>query len=195
MTEILTAFGAVFLAELPDKTMVATLLLTARSRRPLAVWLGVSVAFGCHVLLAVLAGSLVSRLPEWVVALVAAIIFAIGGWSLLRPDKAVEAVGDDLADTVRRPPWSVVGLSFATVLVAEFGDLTQLATAGLAANARHPWQVGVGAALALSSVAALAAGVGETLARRVPFSTVRRIGGLVFLVLSVLALIKAGTAL
>ena len=58
------AFGTVFLAELPDKTMVASLVLTTRFRRPLAVWVGVSSAFVLHVVLAVSIGSLLRRLPE-----------------------------------------------------------------------------------------------------------------------------------
>jgi Ca2+/H+ antiporter, TMEM165/GDT1 family len=62
--ELLTAFAAVFLAELPDKTMLATLLLTARTRRGGAVWVGVTFASGCHVVLAVIAGSLLAKLPD-----------------------------------------------------------------------------------------------------------------------------------
>ena len=60
----LVAFGTVFLAELPDKTMVASLVLTTRFHRPLAVWVGVSAAFALHVALAVTIGSLLRRLPE-----------------------------------------------------------------------------------------------------------------------------------
>ena len=61
---LLVAFGAVFLAELPDKTMVASLVMTTRYRRPLAVWFGVSCAFVLHVMLAVTVGSLLRNLPD-----------------------------------------------------------------------------------------------------------------------------------
>ena len=78
------AFGTVFLAELPDKTMVASLVLTTRYRRPFAVWVGVSGAFVFHVVLAVSIGSLLRRLPEQPVQLVVAVLFLVGGVILLR---------------------------------------------------------------------------------------------------------------
>ena len=71
----LVAFGAVFLAELPDKTMVASLVLTTRTRRPLAVWVGVSGAFVLHVVLAVSIGSLLRSLPEAPVKFAVAALF------------------------------------------------------------------------------------------------------------------------
>ena len=45
ISAFLTAFGAVFLAELPDKTMFASVVLTTRYKRPLAVWTGAAAAF------------------------------------------------------------------------------------------------------------------------------------------------------
>ena len=56
------AFVAIAPVELPDKTFVATLVLTTRYR-PLPVWLGVASAFAVHCAVAVLAGSLVAPLP------------------------------------------------------------------------------------------------------------------------------------
>ena len=64
LTHFAAAFIAVFLAELPDKTMVATLVLTTRFKRPGYVWLGVSAAFLVHVVLAVVLGSLLATLPD-----------------------------------------------------------------------------------------------------------------------------------
>lgn len=192
MAELLTAFAAVFLAELPDKTMVATLLMTARTRRPLQVWMGVSVAFACHVVLAVVAGSLLAKLPDRAVAAMAGTLFAIGGIGLLRSG------GEGPIDETAAPPaplgaWRVMVMSAGAVLIAELGDLTQLATAGLAANADRPWMVGIGAFAALSVVAALAAGVGQALAKVVPLGIIRRVGGCVFLLLSGLAFVKVIT--
>ena len=83
----LVAFGTVFLAELPDKTMVASLVLTTKFRRPFAVWIGVSGAFIVHVVLAVSIGSLLRRLPETPVKLAVAAMFFIGGLLLLRGGK------------------------------------------------------------------------------------------------------------
>lgn len=192
VAELLTAFAAVFLAELPDKTMVATLLMTARTRRPLQVWMGVSVAFACHVVLAVAAGSLLAKLPDRAVAAMAGTLFAIGGIGLLRSG-ADEAVDEPTAPVEPLGAWRVMAMSGGAVLVAELGDLTQLATAGLAANADRPWMVGIGAFAGLSAVAALAAGVGQALARVVPLGVIRRVGGCVFLLLSGLAVVNVVT--
>ena len=190
MAELLTAFAAVFLAELPDKTMVATLLMTAQTRRPLHVWMGVSVAFACHVVLAVVAGSMLSKLPDRAVAAMAGTLFAIGGIGLLRSGDD-DATDEEIAIPERLGAWKVMVMSAGAVLIAELGDLTQLATAGLAANAERPWMVGIGAFAGLSAVAALAAGVGQALAKVVPLGVIRRVGGCVFLLLSGLAFFKA----
>lgn len=198
MRQLLTAFGAVFLAELPDKTMLATLLLTARFRRPTAVWAGVTSAFAVHVVVAVLAGSLLARLPERWVAAAVAVVFAVGGIGLLRSsdgdqdprlgDDDGEGDGSQLAGVSWRRVWVT---SAGTVLVAELGDLTQLATAGLAARADSPWPTGIGSLLALASVAALAAGAGEVIGRRMPLGVIRRLGGLLFLGLALIAGFRA----
>ena len=97
------AFGTVFLAELPDKTMVASLVLTTRYRRPLAVWTGVSIAFVLHVVLAVSIGSLLRQLPERPVQLVVAVLFLVGGvlYSVERIlGEGACRIGADMGDTI-----------------------------------------------------------------------------------------------
>ena len=81
-----TAFVVVFPAELPDKTMVASLVLTTRYHRPLAVWVGVVAAFAVHVTLAVVAGSFISRLPSRLVDLAASVLFAVGAVLMWRAE-------------------------------------------------------------------------------------------------------------
>src|SRR3989449_11499737 len=77
-----TAFLLVVPVELPDKTFVATLVLSTRYR-PWPVWIGVALAFGIQSLVAVAAGRLVSLLPDRPVQLVAAALFAVGAVVLL----------------------------------------------------------------------------------------------------------------
>jgi putative Ca2+/H+ antiporter (TMEM165/GDT1 family) len=67
-------FGAIFVVELPDKTFIAALVLSTRYP-PLAVWLGVGVAFGVQTLVAVTIGALATLLPGLLVRSVAAAIF------------------------------------------------------------------------------------------------------------------------
>jgi putative Ca2+/H+ antiporter (TMEM165/GDT1 family) len=74
--ELLRAFVTVFPAELPDKTMVATIILVTRYRHPLGVWLGAAAAFLVHVVVAVAAGSAIALLPERVVGGVVTVLFS-----------------------------------------------------------------------------------------------------------------------
>lgn len=192
MGEALRAFLAVFPAELPDKTMVATVVLVTRFRRPSAVWVGAATAFTLQVVLAVIAGSLLAELPQRAVSIAVAVLFATGAVLLLREgaDQEEEPDLDERAGT--GASWiGAAASSFGVVFLAELGDLTQLATAGLAAASGEPIAVAAGALLALWSVSALAAVLGETLARRVPVLLLRRIAAAIFAVLAVLALVSA----
>ena len=184
---MVTVFGVIFAAELPDKTMVATLVLSTRFR-PLYVWIGVASAFFVQVGLAVAAGGLVSLAPRRVVAAVSGLLFGIGAVLLLRKGSA-----DEVHEIDVRPagPWRSIVTSFGVLFVSEFGDLSQLATAGFAARFGDPLSVFVGSFGALATVAALAVLVGRTVLRVVPVVIVRRIAGVALAVLSVLAFVSA----
>ena len=188
ITGFLVAFGTVFLAELPDKTMVASLVLTTRFRKPLAVWCGVSGAFVMHVVLATTIGSLLRRLPTTPVRLGVAVLFVVGGILLLRGggDDAEEGEEERGAVSFRTAMFtaaSVVGL-------AEFGDLTQLATAGIAARYDSAVAVAVGAWCALASVAALAVTAGNWIVQHVRLAVVQRVAGVVFLLFGAAAVVS-----
>ena len=184
---VATVFGVIFAAELPDKTMVATLVLSTRFR-PLYVWIGVAGAFLVQVAIAVAAGGLLSLAPERIVALLSAALFGFGAWLLLfGPEEAEE---DDL-DVAPAGPLRSIATSFAVLFVSEWGDLSQLATAGFAARFGDPVSVFAGAFGALATVAALAVVVGRSLLRVVPVSLLRRVAGAVLAVLALLALVSA----
>jgi putative Ca2+/H+ antiporter (TMEM165/GDT1 family) len=177
-----TAFVVVFPAELPDKTMVATLVLTTRYRRPLAVWCGAVSAFAVHVTLAVLAGSLLARLPARVVDVVAGVLFAVGAIVLWREDDVPDE--NKLAVVESRSAVRVAAAAGSVILVAELGDLTQLATAGVAARTGDPLPVAVGAWLALATVAAIAVTAGRAVLAHLPIRVVRRVAAVVFALLA-----------
>ncbi|MEV8405348.1 TMEM165/GDT1 family protein [Streptomyces niveus] len=185
---ILTAFGLIFLAELPDKTMFASLAMGTRMR-PLYVWFGTSTAFIVHVAIAVGAGSLLSMLPEMAVKLVSAALFAFGAFVLLRSG------GDDDEDGGGKTVtgfWPVYTTAFMAVFISEWGDLTQITTANLAAS--NGWlPTAIGSALALMSVSALALLAGRFIAQRVPLKTVQRIGAACMAGLAIWTLAEAFT--
>jgi putative Ca2+/H+ antiporter (TMEM165/GDT1 family) len=182
--DLLRAFATVFPAELPDKSMFATIVLVTRYRRPGAVWVGAVAAFAVHVVVAVLAGSAIGLLPDTVVQVVVAVLFALGAVVLFRAARRAEGADPD-ADL---PPGSgvraAVAGSFGLIVLAEWGDLTQLATASLAARSTHPISVGVGAWLALAAVAAVAATFGRRLVDRVPLHKVNYLGAAIFAALA-----------
>jgi putative Ca2+/H+ antiporter (TMEM165/GDT1 family) len=183
------AFVTIFPAELPDKTMIATVVLVTRYRRPLWVWLGSVSAFSLHVLVAVAAGSAISLLPDTPVKLVVAILFAVGAVLLLRAARTHddELVAADASLASATIQGTVLG-SFALILLAEWGDLTQLATASLAAKSGEPVSTGVGALLALAAVAAIAVAFGRQLVARVALHKINYVGAAVFGALAILTL-------
>ncbi|WP_149825566.1 TMEM165/GDT1 family protein [Streptomyces tailanensis] len=184
-------FGVVFLAELPDKTALAGLVLGTRYRASY-VFAGVAAAFAVHVALAVAAGSVLTLLPQQIVHVVTGVLF-LGGAAMLLMKRG----GDDGGAEIRRPEdqsfWKVSGVGFMLILVAEFGDLTQIMTANLAARYDDPLSVGLGAVLALWSVAGLGIVGGKALMKRVPLGLITRIAAVLMLGLGVWSLWEAVT--
>jgi putative Ca2+/H+ antiporter (TMEM165/GDT1 family) len=189
---VATAFALIFPVELPDKTFVASLVLATRYRA-LPVWIGVSAAFLVQCVVAVTAGSLLSLLPSAVVAAVAGLLFLVGGVVLWRgASHADQDEAEAEAEFEGRAVREVTGVraaatSFGILFLAEWGDLSQLLTAGLAARYDDPVSVFTGSWLALVVVAGLAVLLGKTLLRYVRLSTIRRVGAVVCLVLACVA--------
>jgi putative Ca2+/H+ antiporter (TMEM165/GDT1 family) len=184
-----TVFAVVLPAELPDKTALASLILGSRYR-PLYVFAGVAAAFAVHVALAVAAGSVLALLPRRPVEFVVAVLFALGAALLLR---GRHGGGDEQMEIHGKEPgfWRIAWTSFGVILVAEFGDLTQIATASLAARFHDPLSVGVGAVLALWAVAALAITGGRGLLKVLPLTWITRIAVAIMLVMACLSLASA----
>jgi putative Ca2+/H+ antiporter (TMEM165/GDT1 family) len=188
---VLTTFLVIFPAELPDKSLVASLVLGTRFR-PLPVFCGVAAAFAVHVVIAVAIGGVFALLPRRLVLFVVAALFA-GGAALMLfgPEEAVDADAPERSAGMNRRPLQVALASFGVIFLGEWGDITQITTANLAARYQDPLSVGIGAVLALWTVSALALTVGRGLVRRVPARLVRRLTGLVLAALSVLSLVEA----
>ncbi len=163
-----TVFTAIFVLEVPDKTALATLLLGTR-HRPLPVFGGAALAFLVQSVVAVFAGSLLSLLPREPIRVAAGVLFVVMAAVLVRRGlRQMEAEGAKaLAEQQRRHRRPFV-TAFLVVFAAEWGDLTQLATATLQARYRQPLLVFTSATLALWTVAALAVIAGNRLGATVP---------------------------
>ena len=178
-----TVFAVIFTAELPDKTALASLVLGSRYR-PSYVFTGIAAAFAVHVGLAIAAGSLLALLPHRPLEIIVAVLFAAGAVLLLRGRH--DEGGDEHVELHGREPsfWRVAWTGFAVILVAEFGDLTQIAVATLAARYHDPLSVGVGAVIALWAVAAIAIAGGRSLLKVVPLTWITRLAAGIMLVMA-----------
>ncbi|MGW6458748.1 TMEM165/GDT1 family protein [Streptomyces sp. NPDC055078] len=187
-TVMAITFGVVFLAELPDKTALAGLMLGTRYRASY-VFAGVAAAFVVHVALAIAAGSVLTLLPQRLVQGVVGALFLVGALVLLLRKS------DDDEENIKAPAdqsfWKVSGAGFMLILVAEFGDLTQIMTANLAARYDSPVSVGLGAVLALWAVAGIGILGGRTLMRYVPLRLITKVAAGVMLVLAGFSLYEA----
>jgi putative Ca2+/H+ antiporter (TMEM165/GDT1 family) len=187
---VLAVFPLIFFGELPDKTMFASLILASRGR-PAAVWLGAALAFLVHVAIAVSVGvGLFHVLPHRAVDGLVAALFAVGAVLAFAEDEEEEATAvAEIAEGTALRVHRTVGTAFVVIFLAEWGDLTQVLTANLAARYHSPLSVALGATLALWSVAAIAAFSGRALVRVLPGQLLRRITGVACSILAVVALV------
>jgi putative Ca2+/H+ antiporter (TMEM165/GDT1 family) len=180
-----TVFPIIFLGELPDKTMFASLVMSTKGQ-PRSVWLGAALAFVVHVVIAVTIGvALFHFLPHRVVSAVVAGLFLIGAGMALseaRQRQDEKIVKEEVASKRR-----VTTTAFIIIFLAEWGDLTQILTANLAARYHSPLSVGLGAVLALWAVAALAVIGGQSLLRFINIRTLRIVTAVALLGLTAFA--------
>lgn len=190
-------FAAIVPVELPDKTFVATLVLTTRYR-PVPIYVGVLAAFFVQCLVAVLAGTLIGRLPRQPVEFVAAALFAVGALVLLRGARRDGSANPETQDAYAgrgaagaRQGWRAAVASFVVLFTAEWGDLSQLLTAGLVASGRPVLPVFIGSWVGLAVVSGAAILLGRWLVKRIRLAMVRYAAAAVCGLLAALTLIEA----
>ncbi len=184
----LSSAGATYLlialAEFGDKSQLVCMTLAAR-HRGLPVVIGAVSAFAILNLLAVLFGAAVAAwLPEWVVTLAVAVLFAFFGVQSLR----FEAEDDD-DEIEEKPGHGIVATTFLMIFLAEFGDKTQIAVAGMGSTAA-PVATWVGATLALTTTSVLGVYAGRRFLKQLPLHWIHRVSGVFFLLLALLAALR-----
>ena len=190
LTVIAAAFILILPVELPDKTMFATLVLATRFR-PLPVFVGVGTAFAVQSLIAVVAGGLLTLLPDAVVSAIVAVLFLVGAVILWR---SIGSGAEEEDEDIPAPPHpsflKAASISFGVLFAAEWGDLSQLATAGLAARYHAPLAVFIGSWAALLVVSGLGVVLGKKLADRLPVRLIRLVAAILFSVFAVVAVVE-----
>jgi len=188
-------FGLILPVELPDKTFVAALVLSARYR-PLPVWLGVGAAFFVQTIVAVTAGQLATLLPTWLLLTITMVIFSLGAVLLLRTaagaDREEAEQEAEYAEKARvaRTGWRAAGASFVVLFAAEWGDLSQLLTMSQAARTGEPLSVFLGAWTALLVISGTAVFVGRLLLRYLRLSVLHYVGASVCALFAVVSLVE-----
>ncbi len=190
---VATTFMVIFPAELPDKSMIASVVMGTRYRAA-HVWLGIASAFLVHVLLAVAVGGVVTLLPERVVIGLVAALFTVGAGLLLfggsqeTTDEQLAEEEAAIAKMHASSPTKIAAMAFGVIFVSEWGDLTQIATVTLTSRYHDPVSVAIGAIAALWLVTGLAVLLGRRLVKSVPVHVVRRIAGAVLAALALWSL-------
>jgi putative Ca2+/H+ antiporter (TMEM165/GDT1 family) len=190
---LFTVAAVIFLAELPDKSMFASLVLGTRYRA-LYVWLGVATAFLVHVVIAVAAGGVLHLLPHRLVESIVAALFVIGAALILFGGEEDESEGEAELESdqlATAPSFRRVFLtSFTVIFIGEWGDITQIATANYAAK-YDPLTVGIGAVLGLWVVSALGVTVGAKLLSYVPITLMKRVTALILVIFGIVSAVAA----
>jgi len=171
---IASTFAIIFLAELPDKTMISSIIMGSKLA-PWRVFLGASVAFLFQVVIAVSIGGLVSHIPREPLELGIGFGFLIGAGLIVKDMRSGEIDKEEalVREISNEHFWSQVLVAFGVIFIAEFGDITQIATANLAAKTADPVSVGIGSLLGLWSVTGLGIYFGSTVLSKVPLKPVQ----------------------
>ncbi len=174
-------FALMFVLELPDKTFIATVIMSTRAR-PAMIVIGASTAFVLQMGLAVGAGSLLTLFPaRWKDLIVGLLFLGGAAYLLLVSEAEEEEKGEREAEPERRSTrWREVTTAFAVIFIGEFGDLTQIQAANFEAKLHQPLEVFVASSLAMVLVSFLGAYGGAALVRVIPLHRIRLAGGLIF---------------
>jgi putative Ca2+/H+ antiporter (TMEM165/GDT1 family) len=186
---MLSTFAVVFIAELPDKTALAALLLSTKYRAR-DVILGAGLAFVVQTIVAVAAGSVLTLLPVKPIQIASGLGFLVFAVLALRrkDDEKVPTEDPAAPGKSKRPIWLV---AFLVIFAAEWGDLTQLATAALVARNHHPFSIGIGAILALWAVTVIAAVSGAQIGRYIKPKILNLASAVVFAAIGVVIIYMA----
>ncbi len=182
-----STFALIFAAELPDKTWFASLVLATRYRAQ-PVLLGISAAFFVQCLIAVMLGRLFGALPAGLVHVASGVMFLVFAAVLwYRP--FVSESGDQRV--AQAGYWASAWASFLCIFMAEWGDLTQFATAALQARYQSPGLILVASTLALVSVGAIAIFIGNRVRDVLRPAVLQRLAATGMAVVGVVILLQA----
>lgn len=181
LQSIILPFTTILVAELLDKSQLALILLSTKTKHHLQLILGALLAFALVDGAAILFGSvLVSIIPELYIKIAAALTFFYFGITSLRAK-------EEKADKITSGKNAFLS-ALSVIFLSEWGDKTQIASAVFATRF-PPFAVFIGVMLAMLVLAVLAVYLGKLLDKKIPAQTIRKVAGILFILLGVVFLI------
>ncbi len=179
----LSTFALIFVAELPDKTALAAMILASR-HHAFGVFIGCAAAFLIQNIVAVLFGSIFGLLPPHIVHMASGLLFLLfAGLMWFRKEEGKEKIEDH-----SKTFWQTATKAFLVIFIAEWGDLTQLAAATLVAKTQEPWTIFISATSALWCTSALAVIVGNHAQKKINAALLQKIAAILFAAVGMLLL-------
>jgi putative Ca2+/H+ antiporter (TMEM165/GDT1 family) len=171
---IASTFAIMFLAELPDKSMISSIIMGSRLA-PIRVFIGAAAAFLIQMIISVTVGGLVARAPRKPLDLVIGLLFLAGAGLIIKDMKTRAAEKEEaLAKGTSKMGFvPQIFLAFVVTFAGEFGDLTQIVTANLAAKTADPISVGIGSFLGVITSTSLGIFFGSKVLSKVPIRGVQ----------------------
>jgi len=181
LTPISTSYALIIAAEIGDKSQLVCMSLAAR-HRAMPVLLGAISAFVLLNTLAVVFGVAITNwLPDYLIAGLVSVLFAVFGLQALRHQE------EDEHETIQeKSSHSLFITTFLLITLAEFGDKTQLAVVALSSTAL-PVAIWIGSTLALISTTLLGVLAGKTLLQKISLTLLHKISGIFFIILAVIS--------
>jgi putative Ca2+/H+ antiporter (TMEM165/GDT1 family) len=183
-TLFFSTFAVIFLAELPDKTAVAILLMAAQ-RHPWGVWVGVCLAYVVQNCVAILFGGLLALLPPHWIHMGSGLLFLLFA-ALMWMKKEEKGKAPQLSTHAHFA--KTIGTAFIVIFIAEWGDLTQIATAALVAKTKHTATIFLASTSALFAASGILVYIGHRAKKVIHPQLLQKIAAVAFAIVGILLL-------
>lgn len=175
--DLLIPFFVIGLAELGDKTQLAIILLSSRTRDHLKLLIGIVLAFMIVDGVAILAGSLITYIiPITFLRIFSGVVFIIFGIVILKGSNG------KLEDSLHFKSAFLSG--FTLIFITEWGDKTQIAAA-LFASEYNTIMVLIGTLASLTLVSIAAIYLGKFISNKINRKIMTRIAGITFIIMGI----------
>ncbi len=175
----ITALTLILITEIGDKTMLLTVVYSAKHRRPLIVLTLALTALSAVTLIGIGFGYLIVELTPGIFLkyISGSLFLLLGLYYLLTPVRGEQAASSNKS----------LAAFFTLMFISEFGDKTQISIISLTISTLSPISVFIGALIGFTVVNSIAVILGNRLSGRLKPILIRRVSAILFIVFSILA--------